>query len=119
MAEEMKKFAVDAMRMEPKEHSDPALEGKVAKGFIANSNGEVLKVERVNITSKPYFIKKNALGVIEYREFYADVAFKKKDGSYYVQEVRCVNKCANGSYQALKVYGSGSSREIRFENINK
>jgi len=30
-----------------------------------------------------------------------------------------MKKFANGSYQALKVYGSGSSREIRFENINK
>ena len=115
----MEKFAVDAVRMEKSEYTDVTMQDKISKGFIANSNGEAIAVEKVNITSKPWFIKKNALGVVEYRDFYASVAFKKKDGKYYVQEVRCVSKYANGAYQPMKVYGSGPSKEIRVENINK
>jgi len=115
----MEKYEIDASRMEKAEVSNPALEKSVASGFIANSKGVVKEVVKVVITSKPWYVKKNALGVTLYKDFYAHVAFKKADGNYYTQKVRCKKEFVGGSFGAMKVYGSGGSRRIRKENINK
>lgn len=119
MKAKMEKYEIDASRMEKAEVSNPALEKSVASGFIANSKGVVKEVVKVVITSKPWYVKKNALGVTLYKDFYAHVAFKKADGNYYTQKVRCKKEFVGGSFGAMKVYGSGGSRRIRKENINK
>ncbi len=119
MKPKMEKFAIDAMRMEKPDVSNPAMEKKISSGFISNSNGQVKSVLKVVITSKPWFVKKNSLGVTLYRDFYAQVAFMKADGKCYIQKVRCKSDAVNGTFGAMKVYGSGNSYEAREENINK
>ena len=119
MKDKMKAFAIDAARMRKAVTQNSKLEEKVKNGFKRNSNNQATEVKRVVITSKPWYIKKNALGVILYKEFYAQVAFKRKDGKFYIQRTRCVSNFENGSYTALKVYGSGPSEEILEKNINK
>ena len=118
MKSKMEKFEIDAARMEKPAVNNRDLENKISSLF-QNQNSNVQMMERIVITSVPWYVEKDEWGNITHRHCYAQVAFKGTDGHFYIQKIHCTQKFDNGSYQALKVNSRFDPRKIRESNITE
>ena len=117
--EKMKVYEIDAARMEKAAVHDASLENKIKSLFLSSNSEDNISIERVIISSKPWYVERDDWDRITHRHCYAQVAFKAADGLYYTQKIHCTQKYQSGNYQPLKINPRFETRQIRKENIHK
>ena len=118
MRPKMEKFEIDAARMEKPEAIDASLEQKIKTRFVASGEKQI-SIEKVVLTSDPWYIEKDVYGNILFRNCHGQVAYKTVSGKYFIQKVYCTQKYTGGAYGELNVTNRFAARQIRPENINK